>query len=146
MFWLNTNHKFQLNQNSGDIWIQFQEFSRYVNSAKATESLQPCIDFIQNYREYFLNLPSVVGASGAVYGLLLAFGMLFPNSLIYIYFLFPLKAKWLVIIYGGLELYSGISGSNDGIAHFAHLGGMIFGIFLILYWRKSDKNRFFQQY
>ncbi len=140
------NHKFQISQNSGDIWIQFQEFSKYVNSAKANESLQPCIDFIQNYREYFLNLPSVVGASGAVYGLLLAFGMLFPNSLIYIYFLFPLKAKWLVIIYGGLELYSGISGSNDGIAHFAHLGGMLFGIFLILYWKKGDKNRFYQQY
>lgn len=89
---------------------------------------------------------STVGASGAVFGLLLAFGMLFPNSMIYMYFLFPIKAKWFVIGYGALELYSGISGSSDGIAHFAHLGGMLFGIFLILYWKRRDKDRFFQQF
>jgi membrane associated rhomboid family serine protease len=89
---------------------------------------------------------STVGASGAIFGLLLAFGMLFPNSKIYMYFLFPIKAKWFVIGYGLLELYSGFSGSSDGIAHFAHLGGMLFGIFLILYWKHKDKNRFLQQF
>lgn len=89
---------------------------------------------------------STVGASGAIFGLLLAFGMLFPNSMIYMYFLFPIKAKWFVIGYGLLELYSGFSNSADGIAHFAHLGGMIFGIILILYWKRKDKNRFFQQF
>jgi len=83
-----------------------------------------------------------VGASGSVFGLLLAFGMMFPNSVIYIYFLFPLKAKWFVIFYGALELFFGITGTNDGIAHFAHLGGMLFGFFLILHWNKG--NRFFK--
>ncbi len=139
------NHKFHLNQESGLIWNQFQEFSRYIQNLNYSSSLQTGIDFIQNYREYYLNLPTVVGASGSVFGLLLAFGMLFPNSLIYIYFLFPIKAKWFVIIYGAIELYSGFAGSNDGIAHFAHLGGMIFGIILILIWRKTDKNNYYRK-
>jgi membrane associated rhomboid family serine protease len=82
-----------------------------------------------------------VGASGSVFGLLLAFGLLFPNSLIYVYFLLPIKAKWFVIIYGAIELFYGVTGTADGIAHFAHLGGMLFGFFLILYWNKG--NRFF---
>jgi membrane associated rhomboid family serine protease len=82
-----------------------------------------------------------VGASGSVFGLLLAFGMMFPNSLIYLYFLFPMKAKWLVIGYGVLELVLGIANrSGDNIAHFAHLGGMLFGIILILLWRKKERK------
>ena len=85
------------------------------------------------------NVPTV-GASGSVYGLLLAFGMMFPNALIYVYFLFPLKAKWFVIIFGAAELYLGIRGTNDGVAHFAHLGGMIFGLILILMWKKRNRN------
>jgi membrane associated rhomboid family serine protease len=89
---------------------------------------------------------STVGASGAIFGLLLAFGMLFPNSLIYMYFLFPIKAKWFVIGYGAIELYSGFTGASDGIAHFAHLGGMLFGIILILYWKQKDKDKFFNQF
>lgn len=84
-----------------------------------------------------MDVPTI-GASGAVYGILLAFGMMFPNMLVYIYFLFPIKAKWIVLLYGILELVSGISSNpNDNVAHFAHLGGMIFGVFLILYWKKS---------
>ncbi|MBZ0263454.1 rhomboid family intramembrane serine protease [bacterium] len=69
----------------------------------------------------------VVGASGAIYGLLLAFGMLFPNQLIYIYFLFPIRAKFLVIIFGGIELFMAFSNPHSHVAHFAHLGGMLFG-------------------
>jgi len=81
---------------------------------------------------------TTVGASGSVFGLLLAFGMLFPNSLIYVYFAIPVKAKWFVIIYGAIELYSGIANNPmDNVAHFAHLGGMIFGFFLIKYWRRK---------
>ncbi len=76
-----------------------------------------------------------VGASGGVFGILLAFGMMFPNQPIYIYFLFPIKAKWLVIGYGALELWSGITATQSGVAHFAHLGGMAFGFLLIQYWR-----------
>ena len=83
-----------------------------------------------------LNTWNTVGASGAVYGLLLAFGMLFPNSRIYLYFLFPIKAKWFVIGYAVIELLSGFFTSGN-VAHFAHLGGMLFGLILILIWKKK---------
>lgn len=83
-----------------------------------------------------INTPTV-GASGAVFGILLAFGMLFPNSMIYVFFAIPVRAKYFVMIFGALELYYGVSGTQEGIAHFAHLGGMIFGFFLIKYWRKK---------
>ena len=77
-----------------------------------------------------------VGASGAVFGILLAFGMLFPNMPMYIFFIpVPIKAKWVVIGYGLLELYFGISGNQPGVAHFAHLGGMLAGIVMMLYWK-----------
>ena len=82
-----------------------------------------------------------VGASGAVFGVLLAFGMLFPNALLYIYLAIPIKAKYFVILYGLLELYAGISNNPaDNVAHFAHLGGMIFGFLLIKYWRKNSNT------
>ena len=82
-----------------------------------------------------------VGASGAVYGILLAFGMTFPNERIYLYFLMPIKAKWFVIGYAAIELMEGLFRA-DGVAHFAHLGGMLFGLLLILYWRKHPFSRF----
>ncbi|MAJ12710.1 MAG: rhomboid family intramembrane serine protease [Flavobacteriales bacterium] len=85
-----------------------------------------------------LIITPTVGASGAVFGLLLAFGMLFPNALLYLYFAIPIKAKYFVIGYGLIELYAGISNNPaDNVAHFAHLGGMIFGFFLIKYWKKD---------
>ena len=86
----------------------------------------------------FLNMQTTVGASGAVYAILLAFGMLFPNSEMFIFPIpIPIKAKYFVIGYAVLELVLGISG-GDGIAHFAHLGGMLFGLVLIIYWRKKN--------
>ena len=89
----------------------------------------------------YLNLMTTVGASGAVYGILLAFGMLFPNSPMFVFPLpFPIKAKFFVIGYAVIELFSGLGSSGDGVAHFAHLGGMIFGFFLIMYWRKKNNN------
>lgn len=88
------------------------------------------------------NIP-VVGASGAVFGVLLAFGMLFPNTYIYLYFFIPMKAKYFVILYGAFELYAGFSGAQSGVAHFAHLGGMVIGYFLIKYWNKKRRNDFF---
>ena len=105
-------------------------------------------DIIENYQfvkigseriavEDYLNMLTTVGASGAVYGILLAFGMMWPNSKIYLYFLIPIKTKWFVIIYGLLELFSGFS-SVDNVAHFAHVGGMLFGLILILYWRNKE--------
>ena len=81
----------------------------------------------------------VLGASGAVFGILLAFGMLFPNTLLYLYFAIPVKAKYFVIGYAVLELYLGISNNpSDNVAHFAHLGGMLFGFILIKYWNKNS--------
>ena len=77
-----------------------------------------------------------VGASGAVYAILLGFGMLFPNRPLYLMFIpVPIKAKWMVMGYGHIELALGVSSANDGIAHYAHLGGMLFGVLLILYWK-----------
>ena len=87
----------------------------------------------------YLNRMSTVGASGAIYGLLLAFGMMFPNSLIYLYFFVPIKAKWFVIGYAAIELFSGLAYPGDHVAHFAHLGGMLVGLIIILIWKKKGK-------
>ena len=82
----------------------------------------------------------VVGASGAVMGLLLAFGVMHPNNMIYIIPLpFPIKAKWFVMGYAVLEIVLGWSGVNTGIAHFAHVGGMLWGLMLLFLWRKQRK-------
>jgi len=87
-----------------------------------------------------------IGASGLVYGILLAYGLLFPNRLIYLYFLFPIKAKYFVLIFGALELYASWSGSSDNIAHFAHLGGMLFGfVYLRYHSLLSDLRRYYYQ-
>lgn len=85
-----------------------------------------------------------VGASGAIYGVLLGYGMLFPNDVLQL--LFPpvaLKAKWFVLIFAVIELATGVFGTKDGVAHFAHLGGMLFGLIMILYWKK--KNRLYYE-
>ena len=88
----------------------------------------------------YMQVPTV-GASGAIFGLLLAFGMLHPNALISL--IFPpitLKAKWFVVIYGALELLLGVSGSMDHVAHFAHLGGMFWGWLLLVWWRRQARK------
>ena len=87
-----------------------------------------------------LNTPTV-GASGAVFGILLGFGMLFPNTQLMLLFPpIPIKAKYFVMGYGAIELFSGIANTGDNIAHFAHLGGMLFGFFMIRYWNKHTRN------
>jgi len=75
----------------------------------------------------------VIGASGAIYGILLAFGWLFPNRLIYIYLLFPIPAKYMVIIFGLIELFSSMEGTGGGVAHLTHLGGLLFGLSYMAY-------------
>lgn len=87
----------------------------------------------------YLNYMTTVGASGAIYGLLLAFGMMFPNSMIYLYFLVPIKAKWFVIGYAVIELITGVFSAGDSVAHFAHLGGMLVGLIIILIWKKKGR-------
>ena len=87
-----------------------------------------------------LLMTPTLGASGAIYGLLLGYGMLYPDNILTL--IFPpisLKAKWFVLIFAGIELLTGVFGTTDGVAHFAHLGGMLFGWALMFWWRKSGR-------
>jgi len=122
---------------TNEIMTLYKQFSLNAANLSDVEISALSVELIENVKTAYLNAPNVIGASGSVFGLLLAFGMMFPNALIYIYFAIPIKAKYFVIIYGALELYAGIANSSgDNVAHFAHLGGMLFGIILILYWKK----------
>ncbi len=113
------------------LWEQFQ----YLPLEQQRELL---------YSDRFVINGTTVGASGSVFGCLAAFGYLFPNSLIYLYFLFPIKAKWFVMIYAGLELFLGIQNSaGDNVAHWAHLGGAAVGIIIVLIWNKNNRRRFY---
>ena len=138
-----TNSPLQISQYSGEIYSQSQKFQEALEALAYNpdnrQALLMARNFPVDYREYFMDMPNVIGASGAVYGILLAFGMIFPNTLIFIYFFVPVKAKYVVIIYGLIELFSGFTNSESNVAHFAHLGGMIFGFFLILYWKKKGR-------
>jgi len=113
----------------------------FMNAWTADPTNGEYINKASGYMNDLINLQMdvpTVGASGAVFGILLAFGMMFPNSLIYLYFFFPIKAKWFVILYGAAEIYFGFANNpGDNVAHFAHLGGMIFGFFLIRYWNRK---------
>lgn len=83
-----------------------------------------------------------IGASGGIFGILLAFGMMFPNVRVLLLIPpIPMKAKWFVIGYGVLQLFFGVTGTMSGVAHFAHLGGMFFGLVMLLYWRYQAKAR-----
>lgn len=99
--------------------------------------------FYQNRFLETLNA-ATLGASGAVFGCLAAFGYLFPNTYIYLYFFLPLKAKWFVLIYAGFELYMAIrSSAGDNIAHVAHLGGAVVGLILVYFWNKTNRRKFY---
>jgi len=95
--------------------------------------------FFQDYLRHYLNLPNVIGASGSLFGILLAFGMMFPNMRLYMIFIpIPIKAKYLMIGYGAMELFSAVQNNpGDNVAHFAHLGGMLFGFIIIKFWEKT---------
>ena len=96
---------------------------------------------VQMTTDAYINLWTTIGASGAVYGILLAFGMIFPNERLFIIpFPFPIKAKWLIVGYIAIELFSAMSGPGDGVAHMAHLGGMLFGFLMIRYWQKHPDS------
>ena len=94
---------------------------------------------VQYLQGPILNVPTL-GASGAIYGIQIGYAMLYPNDIWTL--VFPpvsLKAKWFVVIFAVIELVTGILGTRDGVAHFAHLGGMLFGLILILVWKKKGK-------
>ena len=123
----------------------YDSLSGFINSwqrhAQDQGLVQQSSSYIAQLRNLYLDTPTV-GASGAVYGILLAFGMMFPNMLIYLYFFVPIKAKWAVIGFGAIELFSGLRNNpTDNVAHFAHLGGMFFGLLLILYWKKRPFSK-----
>jgi membrane associated rhomboid family serine protease len=122
----------------GVLYFQMEpimEMFRQLPSDQQTELL---------YSPQFKVNTATVGASGAVFGCLAAFGYLFPNSLLYIYFLFPVKAKWFVLFYAALELWSGVQNTaGDNVAHWAHLGGGLAGFLLVLYWNKTNRRNFY---
>lgn len=94
--------------------------------------------FAAQAKIHALKMTPTVGASGAIYGVLMGFAMLYPDAVLSL--IFPpisMKAKWFVLVFGGIELLTGVTGVGGGIAHFAHLGGLIFGYLLILYWKKK---------
>ena len=108
----------------------YNDFSAYQFIVDANGTRLPMGDY--------LNLWTTVGASGAIYAILLAFGMIYPNERIFIFPLpVPIKAKYFVIGYAAIELFSALATRGDGVAHIAHLGGMVFGFFMIRYWRKQ---------
>ena len=115
------------------------QYIQYATVLSGYDNVNMGGNYIVPMGEY-LNMMTTVGASGSIYAILLAFGMTFPNQPIYLYFLLPMKAKYFVIGYAALEVFLGLSQRGDGIAHFAHLGGMLFGFLLIMYWRKKNKH------
>lgn len=113
---------------TGVEWIQMQSWLSQAaeGSAAAMSSI------------HTLKMTPTVGASGAIYGVLMGYAMLYPDSVLTL--MFPpvsMKAKWFVLIFAGIELVTGMTGVGGGIAHFAHLGGLIFGFLLIMYWKKK---------
>jgi membrane associated rhomboid family serine protease len=114
-------------------WMSFPKDINYIDQAQT---------LLRDYQQLSLDVPTV-GASGAVFGALAAFGFLFPNTYIYIYFFFPIKAKWFVILYAGAELWMGVRNSGGNVAHFAHLGGALIGFLLVWYWNKKKRQTFY---
>jgi membrane associated rhomboid family serine protease len=120
----------------------FDFINRWASNPNNPEYASSAMGQINNYIQSLMNIPTV-GASGAVFGVLLAFGMLFPNTQLLLLFPpIPIKAKYFVLIYAGLEIYLGFTQPGSNIAHFAHIGGMLFGFILIKFWNR-DKRTFF---
>lgn len=121
-------------------WI-WEVIDEWINHPDAPDYIQAGEQLFRRVIDLKINA-TMIGASGAIFGILLAFGMLFPNTELYLMFVpIPIKAKYFVLGYGLLELFLGIQNSaNDNVAHFAHLGGMLFGFLLIKYWNKNREK------
>ena len=114
---------------TGVEWIQMQSLI-----SKAAEGSSAAMASI-----HAMKMTPTVGASGAIYGVLMGYAMLYPDSVLTL--IIPpisLKAKWFVLIFAAIELLTGVTGTGGGIAHFAHLGGLIFGFLLMWYWKKNN--------
>ncbi|WP_031529710.1 rhomboid family intramembrane serine protease [Dyadobacter crusticola] len=115
--------------------------NKFEENPTNTSYIQDSINFVNGYYQRLINTP-MVGASGAIFGILMAFGLLFPNTELFLLFVpFPIKAKYFVTFYGLYELYSGIQNAqSDNVAHFAHIGGMLFAYILLRYWGTQKSN------
>ncbi len=126
-----------------------ESMASWINNPTSQAEINDSIDFLSRYYFGDARMPGMiseatVGASGAIFGLLFAFGYLFPNTMLYVYFAIPIKAKWFVAIYAAIELFSGIQNSaGDNIAHFAHLGGMLFAFIMLRLWNKKIRSQFY---
>jgi membrane associated rhomboid family serine protease len=118
---------------------QFVEAYNQFISSNPDKAIALSKEFLVQYRNEYLDSFVTIGASGAVFGILLAFGMLFPNTQLMLLFPpIPIKAKYFVIIYGLIELFMGVRNfAMDNVAHWAHLGGMLFGFILLKYWKNK---------
>ncbi|MDR0713739.1 MAG: rhomboid family intramembrane serine protease [Bacteroidales bacterium] len=118
-------------------------FSIWSDAPGNTSYAHSALELMRRIADRLMDIPTV-GASGAIFGLLLAFGMMYPNTRLMIIFLpIAIKAKWFVLIYGAIELFLGFSQPGSSFAHFAHIGGMLFGYLLIRFWiYKAKKNRY----
>ncbi|WP_310587136.1 rhomboid family intramembrane serine protease [Tellurirhabdus bombi] len=119
----------------------FDFINQFEDNSSNPTYIQNSIKIVNSYYLQQVNIP-MVGASGAVFGILMAFGLLFPNTELFLLFLpIPIKAKYLVAFYGAYEIYSGVyRAQTDGVAHFAHIGGMLFAYILVRYWGTQRKN------
>jgi membrane associated rhomboid family serine protease len=118
---------------------------QYKRDADNPAMIQASIESVKSIYNEIVQNNTMVGASGAVFGILMAFGMLFPNTeLMLLFFPFPIKAKYFVLFYGAYELYAGLARNpGDNVAHFAHLGGMLFAYILIKFWERHDRKNFY---
>lgn len=119
--------------------------SIYADGVISADEQQYALTILQSFLNQSINHQSVVGASGAVFGILIAFAMYYPNTeLMLLFFPVPIKAKYFVGIYAAMELYLGIQNNpGDNVAHFAHLGGALFGYILVKYWNKNNRKSFY---
>lgn len=130
-----------------DMFLSDPVFGTLLNNWSADPICSNCaqgsINIIHEYYTAMVNT-GAVGASGSVFGVLFAFGYLFPNTLLYIYFAIPVKAKYVVAGYALLELFYGVRNSaGDNVAHFAHLGGLIFAFILLWIWKRQNRKQFY---
>ena len=124
--------------------VGFQNRNELINYLQANPGNNELLSKVfENITSYYRNLvdTSTIGASGAVFGLLAAFVYLFPNTYLYIYFLIPVKAKWIGILYFGYELFFALKNSaGDNVARWAHIGGAIVGLLIVITWNKTNKK------